>query len=362
MKLRSGPDPDRTGVVLPLLIAVVACALPACSDITVETIGVASMTLEPSDLLMVEGDSAEVQAVVRGAGGELLDGRTITWTTDDPSIARVQGSGRVSAVGAGSTTVRAGVDGVEAGAEVMVLEGPRLGSSPGELRFQGFARPGVVMWDTVEVSNLGHGTLSGIGVAGVDFEPPTPTGWLSWDLEGTSAPTRIRVAVDLEGVAPGDYSAVLEVTSPRAGNSPLRVPVSVTAVEPPPEIRVSPSSIFLTATAGSTEPASQSVAVTNSGGGILSGLGVEIQHDAGEPTGWLDATFSATTAPTSLVVRASPRGIPPGTYGAAVRVTAPGVETGSARLSIRFEVSGPAGSSAQRSDRSTTGSRGGTSP
>jgi hypothetical protein len=347
---------------MPLLIAVVVQLLAACSEITVETIEVASVTLEPSELLMVEGDSAEIQALVRGAGGELLDGRMITWTTDDPSIARIQGSGRVSAVGAGSTTVRAGVDGIEAGAEVTVLEGPRLGVSPGELRFQGLARSDSVLRETVEVSNLGHGTLSGIGVAGVDFDPAQFSDWLAWQLEGTSAPTRLRVTVNLEGVDPGEYAAALEISSPRAGNSPLRVPVSVTAVEPPPEIRLSPTSISLTATAGSTEPASQSVAVTNAGGGILSGLGVEIHYDEGEPTGWLDATLSATTAPTSLMVRASPRGISPGTYGATVLVTALGLETGSARLTIRFEVSGSAGSSAQNADGGTTAGTGGTSP
>lgn len=350
MKARSGPDRDRTGVGMPLLIAVVACMLPACSDITVDTIGVASMTLEPSELLMVEGDSAEVQAVVHGAGGEVLDGRTVTWTTDDPSIALVQEGGRVSAVGAGSTTVRAGVEGIEAGVAVTVLEGPRLGVSPEELRFQGFAVSGAVLRDTLDVSNPTHGTLSGLGVAGVDFEPAHPSEWLTWELEGTSAPTRIWVTANLDGIGPGAYTAVLEITSPRAGNSPLRVPVSLAAGEPPPEVRLSPRSIFLTATAGSTEPASQNVAVTNSGGGVLSGLGVEIQHDAGEPTGWLEGTLTATTAPTSLMVSANPRGIPPGTYGASVLVTAPGVQTGNARLSIRFEVSGPAGSAAGSSE------------
>ena len=241
---------------MPLLTAIVACMLPACSDITVETIGVASMTLQPSELLMVEGDSVDVQTVVRGAGGEVLDGRTVTWTTDDPSIARVQGNGRVSAVGSGSTTVRAGVEGIEAGAEVMVLEGPRLGVSPGELRFQGFARSGTVLRDTLDVSNLVHGTLSGISLAGVDFEPAHPSEWLTWELQDTSAPTRLWVTVNLEGIEPGEYAAVLEITSSRAGNSPLRAPVSLTAAEPPPEIHLSPQSIFLTATAGSTEPAS----------------------------------------------------------------------------------------------------------
>ena len=363
MKVRAGSDRNRTGAVMPLLVFVVVCMLPACSEITVETIEVASVTLEPSELLMVQGDSAEILAVVRGPGGEDLGGRSITWTTDDPSIARVQGTGRVTAVGPGSTTVRAGVEGVEAGAEIMVQEGPRLGVSRGELRFQGFARSDSMLRDTVEVTNLGYGTLSGIGVVGVDFEPPELSEWLAWELQGTSAPARLRVSVSLEGIDPGEYTAALEITSPRAGNSPLRVPVSLTAVEPLPEIRLSPSSIFLTATAGSTEPASQNVAVTNAGGGVLSGLRVEIQHEDGEPTGWLDATLSATTAPTSLMVRASPRGVSPGAYGATVLVTAPGLETGSARLTIRFEVSGPAGgstrNSAGSSSESTPGSTAG---
>lgn len=362
MKARLGSDGNHTEVVMLLLIAIVVQMLPACSEITVETIEVASVTLEPSELLMVEGDSAEIHAVVRGAGGEDLSGRSVTWTTDDPSVARVQGGGRVRAMGAGSTTVRAGVEGVEDSAEITVQEGPRLGGSQSEIRFQGFARSDSVLKETMEVSNLGHGTLSGIGVAGVDFEPAQHSGWLAWELEGSSAPTRLRVTVKLEGVDPGEYTATLEITSPRAGNSPLRVPVSLTAGEPPPEIRLSPASIFLTATRGSTEPASQNVSVTTAGGGVLSGLGVEVEFDNGEPTGWLDATLSASTAPTSLMVTASPRGISPGTYGATVLVTAQGLDTGSARLTIRFEVSGPAGSSTQNSVGNRTEGTGGTSP
>jgi hypothetical protein len=69
-----------------------------------------------------------------------------------------------------------------------------------------------------------------------------------------------------------------------------------------------------------SNPADQTVSVTNSGGGTLSGLSESVTYGSGQPVGWLTATLSAATAPATLTVHVSPTGINPGAYNATISV------------------------------------------
>src|SRR5439155_3562155 len=84
--------------------------------------------------------------------------------------------------------------------------------------------------------------------------------------------------------------------------------VSVTfVVSPPaPASDLSPTSVSFGATPGGANPAPQTVSITNGGGGTLSGLAVEpISYGTGQPTGWLSATLSGSTAPATLTLSAT---------------------------------------------------------
>src|SRR5437762_7461251 len=69
---------------------------------------------------------------------------------------------------------------------------------------------------------------------------------------------------------------------------------------PAPAIGLNPTSVSFSAIQGEANPAAQSVSVSNSGGGTLSGLGSSITYGTGQPTGWLSASLSSTTAPSTL--------------------------------------------------------------
>jgi hypothetical protein len=70
-----------------------------------------------------------------------------------------------------------------------------------------------------------------------------------------------------------------------------------------------------------SDPAEQVVAVTNAGEGTLGGLAATVGAYTGGATGWLSATLSSATAPSTLTLGAAAAELPPGDYSATVEVT-----------------------------------------
>lgn len=92
-----------------------------------------------------------------------------------------------------------------------------------------------------------------------------------------------------------------------------------------PEIALTPESITFNAVEGAfNNPWPQTVSVTNGGSGTLGGLGTTIVYTAGQPTGWLTASFNTQVAPAMLTLRAESRPLVAGTYSATVTISATG--------------------------------------
>lgn len=108
--------------ILPVALAL---TLAACSgDEGSDPIGpvAAAISLSPESVKLVEpGDTARVMATVTDAQGGVLT-PTITWSSDDPSVLSVDGSGLVTAVAPGSATITAEAEGVQASIPGDVLE------------------------------------------------------------------------------------------------------------------------------------------------------------------------------------------------------------------------------------------------
>jgi hypothetical protein len=60
---------------------------------------------------LVAGQSAQAYATLKDAGGTVLTGRAIVWTTSDPAVATVNATGVVSALKAGPVTITATAEG-----------------------------------------------------------------------------------------------------------------------------------------------------------------------------------------------------------------------------------------------------------
>jgi uncharacterized protein YjdB len=92
----------------------------ARSVVTVTPVPVSSVDVSPRRVVLAPGEAIPVSATPRDAEGRALSGRAVRWVSTDPAVATVSGSGRVTAVAAGSATISATSEGVSGLAEVTV--------------------------------------------------------------------------------------------------------------------------------------------------------------------------------------------------------------------------------------------------
>ncbi len=311
-------------------------ALAGCEVTSVTVIDAASVEISPDDVTVFEGEQEEVSAIIRSSAGDILTGRSIQWTIDDPEVAVVSGTGVVRGAESGTTTLRVRTGGVEGTAPVTVLARPEIGLSRSDVTFQAVSGGGDPPDEEVEIVDERGGTLSGLSLA-VETGGGG-AGWLSASLGSSVAPTTLTISASVGSRPVGVYEGTVLVSSPEAGNSPQEVQVTLEVKEPPPIILVTPLSVLFSSVARSHEPATQGLMVRNAGGGILSGLSTTIEYVTG-PSGWLSAGLGSSTAPTGLELVASARELTAGTYRAEVEVSSLLIPGESRTITVEFQVS-----------------------
>ncbi|MES2524450.1 MAG: Ig-like domain-containing protein [Gemmatimonadota bacterium] len=85
---------------------------------------VATVTVTLSPTSVVAGGTSTATAVTRNAGGSVLTGRTITWSTSDATVATVNNSGVVTTLKAGTVSVTATSEGRSGSATLTVTAPP----------------------------------------------------------------------------------------------------------------------------------------------------------------------------------------------------------------------------------------------
>jgi uncharacterized protein YjdB len=105
-------------------VPVTVGAGPANPSVAVASVGV---SLNASSLAV--GQTTQANATTKDASGNVLAGRTIVWTTSDPTIASVDGSGVLSALKAGSATVTATSEG-QSGTATLTVTAPANTPTP----------------------------------------------------------------------------------------------------------------------------------------------------------------------------------------------------------------------------------------
>ena len=88
--------------------------------VTVKPVPVATVTLDPTSVTLEAGQTATLVATTKGADGTVLTGRTVTFSSDNVSVARVSSDGVVTGVAPGTTTITATSEGKTATATVTV--------------------------------------------------------------------------------------------------------------------------------------------------------------------------------------------------------------------------------------------------
>lgn len=88
--------------------------------VTVKPVPVATVTLDPTSVTLEAGQAATLVATTKSADGTVLTGRTVTFSSDDVSVARVSSDGVVTGVAPGAATITATSEGKTATATVTV--------------------------------------------------------------------------------------------------------------------------------------------------------------------------------------------------------------------------------------------------
>lgn len=223
-----------------------------------------------------------------------------------------------------------------------------------------------VEWD--DLSAAGPGILLGAGAAGfsVPQGDPAPApavvtvhhdadtgdfdslacsvtygsgaGWCTPTLDGVTTPTNLNIAVNPAGLAVGVYTATVHVTSSEAANSPQDVVVTLT-ITTGPTIDLAPDSFFHSLPLGSAPPVPDTVAVTNSAGGTLTGLSAVALGGVS----WVTPSLDSGTAPTTLRLTYDPTGLGLGLHTATIRVTSAKASNSPQDVSVQLELTGVVG-------------------
>jgi hypothetical protein len=136
----------------------------------------------------------------------------------------------------------------------------------------------------------------------------------------------------------------LTITVPAGGS--VQVTFSITCTtgggSGTPAIELSERFVTFEAIAGGGNPPPATVSVTNVGGGTLTDLAAIVSYLAGQPTGWLSATLSGTTAPATLTLQATTGSLAPGASHATVNVASSVAANSPQSIEVSLSVSAPA--------------------
>jgi uncharacterized protein (TIGR03437 family) len=110
--------------------------------------------------------------------------------------------------------------------------------------------------------------------------------------------------------------------------------VMLNALTPPPAIALSNHQLQFSSLAGGANPPALSVTISNSGGGTLN-------WTARPSVAWLSVTPASGTGPSKVNIAASPGGMTPGQYSAAIQIAAAGASNSPQTISVTLTITVP---------------------
>ncbi len=105
-------------------ITVTSEGVSGSATITVSPIPVGTVRVTLPDSSLTVGQTVTGTAEVRSAGGAVLPGRVVTWSSSDTLVARVSATGVVTGRGVGSATITATSEGVSGSVAISVAPAP----------------------------------------------------------------------------------------------------------------------------------------------------------------------------------------------------------------------------------------------
>ncbi len=144
-----------------------------------------------------------------------------------------------------------------------------------------------------------------------DWTATADASWLRITPAGGTAPSPLTVGVDTRGLSAGTYSGSIKIIPTNVPNSPITVPVALTVL---PSFGVNPSSLTFSAVVGGEDPPSETIDISSSDQGPRNWV-------ARDNARWLTLSPANGSTPSRLKVSVDTRGLPIGTYQAAIILT-----------------------------------------
>ena len=186
--------------------------------ITVQNAPVSGVTVLPGTASVPRNGTLQLTAELRDAGGSLLTGRAVTWSSSAPAIASVDAGGLVRGLALGTATITAASEGIT-GTATITVENPPVASVT--------VRPAAA---TVIAGNTVQLTAETRAADGTLLTGRTVT----WQSSATATAT-----VDGEGLVTGVQVGLATITATSEGASGQAIvqvqhrPVSTVTVSPP---------------------------------------------------------------------------------------------------------------------------------
>lgn len=135
----------------------------------------------------------------------------------------------------------------------------------------------------------------------------------------------------ITAVLPATFTGLVTITvSAATGSDSMAIMATASTA---PVISASPASLQFGFTIGGATPASQSIQISDSGGGTIAWTAA-----ASSSATWLSVSPSSGTAPSTLTVTVSPAGLSAGTYTGSVQLSATGASNTPFSVPITFTV------------------------
>ena len=196
-------------------ILILAMGIAGCN----EPATVASVQVTAPESTVEVGEEVQLTVTAHDAGGGVLEGLPVEWSSSDPAVATVSSSGLVTAVGQGTADLEATVDGVVGSLELVVVA-PPTPPPPAPVATITIASPAT----TVAVGAVLQLTATARDSAGAVLDGRLFE-WSSGDVTKAA----VTQAGEVSGLAPGDVE--IYAVSEGIGGSIL---ITVTDTGQPP--------------------------------------------------------------------------------------------------------------------------------
>ncbi|MFL5613050.1 MAG: Ig-like domain-containing protein [Gemmatimonadaceae bacterium] len=195
---------------------------------------ITGITMFRDQATLEEGATLQLAASPHDTNNVIVSETVLEWRSSNTNVATVTANGLVTAVARGGpvdiTATANGRTGTT-GITVTIASGPRIALLPTVASFigaTGGASPGA---NTIDVTNGGSGTLSGLA-ATLSYASGEPTGWLTTSLSQATAPATLTITPNSAGLTSGMHQATVTVSSSVADVPPRTLVVTLTLLAP----------------------------------------------------------------------------------------------------------------------------------